>query len=124
MVSLPYELIDKILIFTKNIHLCIQLKRFYPLVKLNYSIDESSKNGHLEVSKFLLEVNPNINISIDNEAAFRYTCQNGHLEVAKFLLLVKPDICNINENVFIEVCSFGHLEVAKWLLQIKPDITG
>jgi hypothetical protein len=39
------EIIDHILIFTKNIDLCIQLKRFYPLSKLNYSMNWASSNG-------------------------------------------------------------------------------
>ena len=48
--------------------------------------------GHLKVAKWLLEVKPDINISADNESAFRNVCQEGHLEIAKWLLKVKPDI--------------------------------
>ena len=40
MIALPYEIIDHILIYTKNVDLCIDLKRFYPLAKLNYSFDK------------------------------------------------------------------------------------
>ena len=81
-------------------------------------------NGHLKVTKWLLSVKPDINISANNDHAFRYSCLKGHLEVAKWLLSVKPDI-NISakdEWAFRYSCSYGHLEVAKWLLSVKPDI--
>ena len=53
--TLPTELIDIILTFNNDINLCIELKqlRYYPLIKLNYTIDDASSNGHLEVVKYL-----------------------------------------------------------------------
>ena len=81
--------------------------------------------GHLEFAKWLLHVNPDININISIiEQAFCVACCNGQLELAQWLLHLKPDI-NIsakNEWVFRETCIHGHLEVVKWLLSVKPDI--
>jgi ankyrin repeat protein len=80
--------------------------------------------GHIEVAKWLLLINPDSNISINNGRAFRHACAEGHLEVAKWLLELKSDIdiSAENETTFRFVCCHGHLEVAKWLLEIKPDI--
>ena len=103
MVSLPYEIIDHILIFTKNVDLCIQLKRFYPLVKLNYSIDESSKNGHLEVVKYLHYIGKNC-----TTYAMDYASMNGHIEVVKYLHSIGKDFTRYAMNWASET---GHLEV-------------
>lgn len=127
------------LMFRKHVHnafseycLCGDLtsaKRhlsMYPM--LNVYNDEiftrACMNGHLELAKWLLTVNPHTNISIYEEEAFGVACQYGHLEVAKWLLLVKPDI-NVSacdEYAFRCACENGHLVVAKWLLSIKPNI--
>ena len=63
-----------------------------------------------------------ININIDNEAIFRWTCDAGHLETAKWLYcLSKTDNnrkININTDhyaAFRWTCSSGHFETAKWL---------
>ena len=82
------------------------------------------RSGKLEEAKKLLEDNPSIYISAQNEEAFRDACWNGHLEVAKWLLNAKPtiDISAENEYAFRNACADGHLEVAKWLLEVKPTI--
>ena len=80
--------------------------------------------GRLDVAKWLLEVKPEIDISINYERPFQWACGEGHLEVAKWLLEIKPDIdiSADDENAFCCVCAHGHLHAAKWLLEIKPDI--
>ena len=82
------------------------------------------KYGNLEGAKEFLRLHSDINISIKDGEAFRYSCENGHLEVAKWLLQVKPniDISVNNESAFCWACFYGRLEVAKWLLSVKPDI--
>lgn len=75
--------------------------------------------GHLEVAKWLLEVNPNININISNgnEYIFRSVCSHGHLHVAKWLLEIKPDIVISAENnvAFFSACRYKNNDVALWL---------
>jgi ankyrin repeat protein len=46
--------------------------------------------GHLEVAQWLLQVKPDIDISADNEWAFRCACENGYFHVAKWLQCLKP----------------------------------
>ena len=85
---------------------------------------ELCKKGDLNGLQHLLQLNPDINISVENEWVFRLTCLYGHLHVVQWLLQVKPDI-NIsadNEWVFRLTCEHGHLHAAQLLLQIKPTI--
>jgi len=41
---------------------------------------------------FLLNINPDINISINDDEAFKNACYNGHLDIVIFLLKLKPSI--------------------------------
>jgi ankyrin repeat protein len=47
--------------------------------------------GHLQVIKWLLEVKPDIDISVDNDYAFRKASVNENLEIAKLLVELNPD---------------------------------
>ena len=80
------------------------------------------KTGNLKEAKKILSKNPNIDISADDEYAFRFACINGHLELAQWLLSVKPDIDISAENnyAFRYSCEYGHLKVALWLQSLKP----
>ena len=67
------------------------------------------ENGQLDKVKELYNLYPNnINISANEEKAFRLACKYGHLDIAKWLLEVKPDI-NISANVekaFRHACKY------------------
>lgn len=106
-VNLPYEIIDYILIYTNDVDLCIQLKRFYPLIKLNYTIDKASKNGHLDVVKYLHSINKDCTVD-----AMDFASKNGHLDVVKYLH-------SINKDCTVEAVNWasmnGHLDVVKYL---------
>jgi len=56
------------------------------------------KKGYLEEAKLLFQLNPTIDISADDEDAFRFACKSGNLELVKWLLEVKPDIDISIEN--------------------------
>lgn len=74
------------------------LLKFYPKLMIrNDTFRDVCANGQLETAKWVLNVNPDIDISAYNEAPFRCACLNGHLEVAKWLLFVNPNI-NISTN--------------------------
>ena len=69
-----------------------------------------------------LQLHPDINISVQQDYAFRRACFNGHLEMAQWLYQIKPDI-NIsvyNEWAFCNACFREHLAVAQWLQSLKP----
>lgn len=91
---------------------------------IDQDLINACENGELEVVKRLLQIKPYIDISYDNENAFRTACTNGHLEIAQLLLQIKPniDISAENNFSFVRACYYNHLEVAQWLIQIKPDI--
>ena len=68
-------------------------------------------------------MNPDIDISANNEGAFRWSGYYGELKVVKWLLKVKPDI-NVfaNKNYAFRMSyEIGHLKVAKLLLQHKTQ---
>ncbi len=74
--------------------------------------------------QWLYLIKPELNISVNEEDAFRFACFNGHLIVAQWLYSIKPDL-NIsvrNDFAFRGACFWGHLIVAQWLMQIKPNI--
>ena len=82
-------------------------------------------SGQLKVAQWLLQISKergrDINISSNNESAFRYACSNGHLHVAQWLLQIKPDI-NIDDGVaFRWACYYGHLDVCQWLYQVSKE---
>ena len=80
--------------------------------------------GELNIAKNLLIDNSHINISANDEYAFRLACEQGHLNIAQWLLHINPDI-NIsvqNESSFRWACAYGRLEIAKWLLEMRPQI--
>ena len=56
MIHLPNELIDKILLYTNDIHLAITLKRTYVIKKLFnpkiHTWENASSNGHLDIIKW------------------------------------------------------------------------
>jgi len=74
-------------------------------------------NGELELAQEFYSINPNIDISIDNERIFKIVCENGYLEMAKWLLSVKPDInISIDDNHALKYArKNGHMKLVSWL---------
>jgi hypothetical protein len=79
--------------------------------KMETQFIDLCQKGDLIGLKQLLQLHPDINISADNEKAFRNACLSGQLHVCKWLLQVKPDIniSALNEYAFRYACYNGHL---------------
>jgi hypothetical protein len=81
------------------------------------------QNGHIQVAQWLFSIKPTLDISAENNYAFRMACQNGHIQVAQWLFSIKPtlDISAKHEYAFRLACQNGHLEVAQWIQSLNPN---
>jgi hypothetical protein len=83
----------------------------------------SCANSHLEVAKWLWNLNQNINIHTFNEYTFICTCGRGHLKVAKWLGSLNQNI-NVhakNDDAFRGSCCYGYVKVVKWLIKHEKN---
>ena len=85
---------------------------------------EACKAGDLDSIKEIYRLNSTINISANNEEAFRWACRYGHLEVVRQLYQWKStiDISAKDVYAFRLACQKGHLEVVRQLYQWKTTI--
>jgi ankyrin repeat protein len=81
-------------------------------------------NCHLHIAKWLLSVEPSIDVRKYDDIAFRGACYNGHHAVAKWLLSIEPsiDVRANDDEAFCWACYKGHLHVAKWLQRLIPTL--
>jgi len=77
--------------------------------------------GEWKMAQWLYSTHPGINISINDEYAFRNACCSGYLEIAQWLLEIKPDlrITANNDEAFRNACMSRKHEVAKWLTTVS-----
>ena len=61
-------------------------------VENNKAFRWSCRKGHLEVCKFLIQLDKNIDIHAKNESAFRWSKKNKHFEVYNFLIQLDKKI--------------------------------
>jgi len=89
------------------------------------------EKGYEEKTRYLLNICPDINISIKNEEPFIIACDNGYINICKLLLKYKPNIIEsyydngkilITEHCFINGCKNGNIELLEWLLEIDKKI--
>jgi hypothetical protein len=76
------------------------------------------------VAQWLFQIKPTIDISAENEFAFRHACYYGHLQVAQWLVLLNPtkykikvsddDDGNIVYEITKELNIRGMKEVSEW----------
>ena len=101
---------------------CCELGKIDKTMSL-FTFSNACENGYLNVARWLLYIKSDINISDEEDYAFRYACQNGHLNVAQWLFSVKPDI-NIsaeNEHAFCWACENDRLDMVEWLKTLNPE---
>lgn len=83
----------------------------------NHTIELASKNGHLEVVKYLTSIG--VDVTNVNNQSLQCACRNGHLEIAKYLVSVGA---TDTFGQALQVASQnGHLEVVKYLVSIGGD---
>ena len=98
----------------------IKIKSFINNTGYEYFLDACMK-GDIKFAKWLYEMNIDIDISAENEYAFRFACYYNQIELAKWLLEIKPDI-NIyaaNNSVFTFACFNQRIELAEWLCTLN-----
>lgn len=77
---LPYEIVDLILMKTKDPHICISLKRFSLLKRLDYDSYNACKDGHLDVVEYFCARGKQMTRGNMIDA-----CDGGHLDIVKYL---------------------------------------
>ena len=113
-----------------HIELCKLLLKINQYITINdkHSFNYAVNSGNIELTSWLLNIKPEINISANNEENFRDACENGHLKMAKWLFETKPfiNISAINNtdtyDTFSLCCMEGHFETAKWLFNLNINI--
>lgn len=76
--------------------------------------------GHLEISKWLLQLNNCIDVHSFNDYAFRYSCNNGYIIVAQWLNKTYCFDSKTYNKAFKLSCGNGHIKIAKWLIKTQP----
>ncbi|RKX25339.1 MAG: hypothetical protein DRP47_09960, partial [Candidatus Zixiibacteriota bacterium] len=87
----------------------------------NYATKSASKNGHLDVVKYLVE--HGADVTVDDDYAVRWASKNGHLDVVKYLVEQGVDVTT-NGNCAIRCASDnGRLGMIKYLVEHGADVT-
>lgn len=101
-----------------NFNIVKHILRYKPELRLNtlqiilYNLCRYSK---LNILKLLLTHYTTIDISANNELAFKFACLNGHLKMAKYLLKKKPDIrIDIDgDTIYTSICVQNKINIVK-----------
>lgn len=85
-------------------------------ILLKYTLSNASKNGHLDIVKYL--VSNGVEINFANNTPLRSAVKNGHLDVVKYLISVGADatVTNFLNQTLIEIASIkGHQDIVDYL---------
>lgn len=78
--------------------------------------------------KYIYDLNPDLNLRIDDDMIFKRACKYGYYEIVKLYNELYPDILtNHNKKdgickLFIDVCKNGDINIAKIIFEVNPDI--
>lgn len=84
------------------------------------AINVASEFGQLEIVKYLVSINAELETSGARVPPLYTACKYGHLNIVKYLHGVGVDMtCKGSYfNPFMRVCKHGHLEIVKYLVSI------
>lgn len=83
------------------------------------SFQEACSGGHLTEARRIHSSSPDIDISANDEIAFRRASANGHWDVVDWLIGMNADIY---KAAFLNACRFGHTKTAKAIQTRFPDV--
>lgn len=85
-------------------------------ILLKYTLSNASKNGYLDIVKYLVSIGVEINFA--NHVPLRTAVKNGHLDVVKYLISVGADttVTNFFNQSLVEIASIkGHQDIVDYL---------
>ena len=87
-----------------------------------YAICEGE--GNVELLKWLLDKEPDIDIKKENYSAFLTACQFGNIDIIKYLINIYPnkEYLKQSENILSLVCCHGYLDILKLFVKLSPTI--
>lgn len=84
--------------------------------EMQYSFACVCGKGNLELAREMLDLDIGVDITANNNNAFRQACANDQMEVAKWLTKSGRIIGHVDcDYLFREACMHGHLTIATWL---------
>ena len=86
----------------------------------DWALIEASHYGHLEVVKYLVKEGANIHSQHDR--ALINASGNGHLDIVKYLVKEGANIHGLNDHALILASENGHLDIVKYLVENGADI--
>ena len=90
-------------------------------VKNDRVLGYAAEGGHLEIVKFLVENNANINAN-KNYNPLLGAASYGYLEIVKFLVGMGADVHMEDDIAFHSAAERGHLDVVRFLVETGVDI--
>jgi len=115
----------------------ITLRNHFPLLKfmlylgnynrklVNIAVRAASREGHLNILKYLREGLPygsRADLCENDNYALRWACRKGHAQVAIYLVTQGADTCALNNYAIRHAAENGHFEVVHYLFAMGVNI--
>lgn len=95
-----------------------------PSIVVSAIFSKAIQRNNFDLALWLYKINPNYDISSNDDEAFRIACFVGNNEIINWLLKIKPtiNISAMENEAFKEACKRNNLNLAKHLYSLKPDM--